>query len=388
MSAPPAWIDPRFRLIEDGRVLDAPALAGIAAGHAYGPVVVASSASGVVAALLAAERADRPVALLRRSDPDAPAAAAGTGFAVLLQTSGTTGAPKLVRHDAARLRARLRGTGDAGARWLLTYEPASFAGLQVILTALAAGATLIGAPGGGVAGLAAAALEHGATHVSGTPSFWRGFLMALGDRGLPLRSVTLGGEAADQPLLDRLAERFPDARLRHIYASTEAGVVFAVTDGRAGFPALWLDTGVEGVELRLADGELEVRSPRAAPGREGWQRTGDRIELIGDRALFAGRADGRVKVGGAMVSPEAVERHLLAVPGVADAEVRAVPSSLTGHVLAATVVPAPGVDPETLRADLRAAAAGLEPAARPRAVTLADSIPLGPAGKKRREVMS
>nr|WP_246337820.1 fatty acid--CoA ligase family protein [Azospirillum oleiclasticum] len=373
-------------MIEGGQCHDAPALIEMAADGVHGPVVDAHTAAAVVMALVAAETAGRPVALLRRPDPDAAEAAAGTGFAVLLQTSGTTGAPKLVRHDIARLRVRLRGTGDATARWLLTYEPASFAGLQVILTALAAGATLIARPGEGVAGLVAAALEHGATHISGTPSFWRGFLMASGDRDPPLRSITLGGEAADQPLLDRLAERFPDARLRHIYASTEAGVLFAVADGRAGFPAHWLETGVDGVDLRLVGGELEVRSPRAAPGREGWQPTGDLIELAGDRALFAGRADGRVKVGGAMVSPEAVERHLLAVPGVADAEVRAVPNPLTGHILTATVVPAPGTDPDALRAALRDAAAGLEPAARPRVVALADSIPLGPAGKKRREV--
>lgn len=385
MSVPPAWIDPRFRLIEGGHRYDAPALVAMAARGGHGPVIAASTATGVVVALLAAEQADRPVALLRRPDPDATTAAVGTGFAVLLQTSGTTGAPKLVRHDIARLRARLRGTGDAAARWLLTYEPASFAGLQVILTALAAGATLIAQPGEGVAGLAAAAVEHGATHISGTPSFWRGVLMVPGDRCAPLRSITLGGEAADQSLLDRLAGRFPDARLRHIYASTEAGALFAVADGRAGFPARWLETGVDGVDLRLSAGELEVRSPRAAPGREGWQRTGDLIELAGDRALFAGRADGRVKVGGAMVSPEAVERRLLAVPGVADAEVRPVPSPLTGHILTATVVPVPGTDPDTLRVALREAAAGLEPAARPRAVTLSDSIALGPAGKKRRE---
>lgn len=386
MTVPPAWIDRRFRLIEGGRMLDGPALAAMAG--AFRPVVEACTATGVVAALLAAELAGRAVALLRRPDPGAAEAACGTGFAVLLQTSGTTGAPKLIRHDVARLRARLRGLGDAEARWLLTYEPASFAGLQVILTALAAGATLIGEPGGGVAGLAAAALEHDATHISGTPSFWRGFLMAIGERRLPLRSITLGGEAADQSLLDRLAERFPDARIRHIYASTEAGVLFTVSDGRAGFPAQWLDTGVDGVDLRLSGGELEVRSPHAAPGREHWQRTGDLIELAGDRAHFIGRADGRVKVGGIMVSPEAVERRLLAVPGVADAEVRAVPSPLTGHILTATVVPAPGADPETLRAALRAAAAGLEPAARPRALSLAAAIPLGPAGKKRREAVS
>ncbi|CBS88818.1 AMP-binding protein [Azospirillum lipoferum] len=386
----PAWIHPAFRLIEGGDLFGWPELAGLPVPA--GGVVQADRPSRVLAALAAAEAAGQGL-LLARGAADGDGWQPGRGFSVTLESSGTTGAPKRLRHDFDRLRGRLRGVAEEGARWLLTYDPGAFAGLQVMLTAAAAGALLVAMPrsasvGGGIPGLAEAARCHAVTHVSGTPSFWRAFLMALGDAELPLRAVTLGGEAADQPLLDRLAERFPGARLRHIYASTEAGALFAVADGRAGFPASWLDEAPDGLALRIVDGVLEVRSPRAAPGigdAEGWLSTGDLVDRQGDRVLFAGRLDGLVNVGGVKVSPEAVERRLLAVGGVADAAVSAVPSPITGHLLTATIVPAPGVDGEALRAALRAATADLPPAARPRALTFADHIPLSAAGKKSRK---
>jgi len=385
---PPDWLHPAFRTIEGEEIFTWADLADLPVP--VGGVVQADRPSRVLAALAAAEAAGQGL-LLARGASDPEGWQPGQGFTVTLESSGTTGTPKRLRHDFARLRGRLRGVAEDGARWLLTYDPGAFAGLQVMLTAAAAGALLVSVPGSGVvtvAALAQAARRHAVTHVSGTPSFWRAFLMALGDAELPLAVVTLGGEAADQPLLDRLAARFPHARLRHIYASTEAGALFAVADGRAGFPAAWLDDAPDGLALRIVDGVLEVRSPRAAPGLtdgEGWLSTGDLVERKGDRVLFAGRLDGLVNVGGVKVSAEAVERRLLAVDGVADAMVFAVPSPITGHLLTATIVAVPGVDEATVRAGLRAATADLPPAARPRALTFADHIPLSAAGKKSRK---
>lgn len=394
MTAPPAWIDDRFRLIEAGTPVGWPEIDGRAeplarvfADAGGAATVVAATVADTVAALVAAERAGVPLVLLRQAGP-VDTGGVEPGFAVALQTSGTTGTPKLVRHEFGRLRGRLRGTSDPQACWLLTYEPAAFAGLQVILTALAAGATLVAAPGQGVAALARVALAEHCTHASGTPTFWRALLLAPAGTLPPLAVITLGGEAADQPLLDRLAAAFPGARIRHIYASTEAGALFAVADGRAGFPAAWLDTGVDDVGLRIRDGVLEVRSPRAAPiCGDGWLSTGDLVEVAGDRALFAGRLDGRVNIGGVKIAPEAVERRLLAVPGVADAVIVARANPISGHILTADVVPEPGVDREALGSRLRAATAALEPAARPRVIRFADHLDIARSGKKRREVV-
>ena len=174
---------------------------------------------------------------------------------VMLMTSGTTGTPKVALHDLDRLLRRIRHSRAAGdgERWLLTYHPASFAGMQVLLTALSSRQT--------ASVFTEAALRHRPTHISATPTFWRSFLLALGPRcrELPLQQITIGGEAVDQRALDDIRA----ARVSHIYASTEAGALFAVKDGRAGFPARWLQEGVDGVQLRIRDEILEVLSPRA-----------------------------------------------------------------------------------------------------------------------------
>jgi acyl-coenzyme A synthetase/AMP-(fatty) acid ligase len=360
----PDWLHPDFRIVGDG----------------------ADGVRAIIAALAEGERSDREV-LLSRSGPPC---LGGPGFAVGLETSGTTGPPKPARHSFRRLCGRLRwGVGEEkAARWLLTYHPCAFAGLQVILTAARSGATLIAAaPGGDAATTAAAGVQENADHISGTPSFWRGFLMSRPPPYPDLRVVTLGGEAADQALLDHLRAAFPAAKLRHIYASTEAGALFAVADGREGFPAAWLAEGVDGVKPAIRDGELWVASPRAMldDGEgAGDLATGDLVEIRDDRVIFTGRKDGRVNVGGIKVSPEAVEALILALEGVADALVAAAPNPITGNVLTATIVPRPNADAERLRQAVREATAGLPPAARPRIVTFAETLPLSPSGKKSR----
>jgi acyl-coenzyme A synthetase/AMP-(fatty) acid ligase len=368
-SPAPDWLHPDFRVVGDG----------------------ADGVRAIIAALAEGERSDREV-LLSRS---APPSLGGPGFAVGLETSGTTGPPKPARHSFRRLCGRLRwGVGEEkAARWLLTYHPCAFAGLQVILTAARSGATLIAAaPGADAAMTAAAGVQENADHISGTPSFWRGFLMSRPPPYPDLRVVTLGGEAADQALLDHLRAAFPAAKLRHIYASTEAGALFAVADGREGFPATWLAEGVDGVKPAIRDGELWVASPRAmlndpetaGDSAAGDLATGDLVEIRDDRVIFTGRKDGRVNVGGIKVSPEAVEALILALEGVADALVAAAPNPITGNVLTATIVPRPNADAERLRQAVREATAGLPPAARPRIVTFAETLPLSPSGKKSR----
>ncbi|WP_051340632.1 class I adenylate-forming enzyme family protein [Azospirillum halopraeferens] len=333
--------------------------------------------------------------------PDAAAqAGAGAGRGeVWIATSGTTGAPKLARHSLDSLLGRIPAVRVAAdRRWLLTYHPAAFAGLQVLLTALCAGAGLVAASAGTVAALTAAAVRHAPCFASGTPTFWRAFLTALGPDAarVPLRRITLGGETADQGTLDRLAAAWPGAAIVHIYASTEAGALFAVKDGRAGFPAAWLEDGVDGCALRIRDGVLEVRSPRAMRGYAGagaetpaaaggWLVTGDAVERVGDRVLFRGRADSVINVGGAKVRPETVEAVLLDLPMVADVRVYGRRNPITGALVAAEVVLAPGADEAAARhALLERARALLQDHEVPRLVTFVPALGTGATLKKAR----
>ncbi len=377
----PELMHPRFELI--GRqTLTADALKPRA-----GVIDVAAEGSpGVVGGLLAAEAGDSAV-LLRD-----PASAAPTDIApgsVWLQTSGTTGTPKWSGHAMADLKARIKPGQGERARWLLTFHPAAFAGVQVILSAMMGGHALVAPrPHATVTDMARAAVETAVTHISGTPTFWRAFLMALGDRPLPLRGVTLGGEAADQALLDALKARFPKAALRHIYATTEAGTVFSVNDGRAGFPRNWLYEPLNGLKLTLSEHDtLRVENPRAsAQARAGVWDTGDVIELAGDRVLFRGRADSMINVGGVKVFPEAVEAHILASPRVQEARVTAKASPITGAILVADIVlkPLPGDDAGKVQDEIRAHIAALPRAQRPASLRFVEAIATGATGKKAR----
>lgn len=329
------------------------------------------------------------------------AAACAPGFAVLLTTSGTTGTPKIARHGFDRLAGRIRLPADLSqpSVWLLAYHPASFAGMQVLLTALSGGGKLLSDAGLTVPALADLARRFGATHISATPTFWRALLMILGEScaRLPLRQATLGGERVDQAILDRIKALFPDAGVTHIYASTEAGALFAVRDGRAGFPAAWLEQTVEGVQLRLRDGVLQVRSPRAMHGyvpgtgadpltSDGWMDTRDRAGVVGDRIEFLGRRDAMINVGGGNVSPEEVEAVLLQVPGIADVRVSGLKNPISGEVVCAELVVQPGhAADEVRRAALALARRELQPYQVPRVVRVVDVIEYSESGKKVRK---
>jgi len=388
----PAWLHPDFRLTDDAGTATAADLTRAATRLADElPLwdragLAATDARAILTALLAAEARQTDLFLIRdatagaeigyRIEGDAvfevaPDAPDGTGL-VWLQTSGSTGRPKWVSHPPEALRGHI-AAGQPHARWLLSYAAGGFAGLQVILSAAIGGHhLLVPSDHAGIGDLAALAVKHRITHLSGTPTFWRAFLMALGAETLPLATVTLGGEAADQALLDLLRAKFPQARLRHLYATTELGTVFSVADGRAGFPAAWLENDLAITEY----GTLAVR-------RDGrLQDTGDRVARVEDRVLFRGRLDAMVNIGGVKIWPEEVETHLL--PFLRDALVTTKPNPITGSILIAELVLA---DPETqalCEPLVKAHLALLPRAARPAMIRYKTALPTGQTGKKLR----
>jgi acyl-coenzyme A synthetase/AMP-(fatty) acid ligase len=269
----------------------------------------------------------------------------------VLLTSGTTGVPKMVVHDLARLTMAIRAASPADGAdvWGTFYDIRRYGGLQIYLRALCSGASLVlSSAGEPVADHLARLAEHGVTHLSGTPSHWRGALMAPTIRAIAPRYVRLSGEIADQAILDSLRAAFPQAAIGHAYASTEAGVAFDVNDGLAGFPANYVGVDRDGVAMKIADGSLRIRSPGAASGyvndgqpltdADGFVDTGDIIERNGDRYYFAGRKGGILNVGGLKVHPEEIEAVINRHPRVRMSQVRGRRNPITGSIAVADVV--------------------------------------------------
>ena len=285
-----------------------------------------------------------------------------------LATSGTTGAPKLVSHTLASLvrTTKFRPPGGDAPRWGLLYDYTRFAGLQVLLQAVLAGSQLIAPPMG--ASLRTKIIQLAAarcTHLSATPTMWRKIAMTPEARLLPLCQITLGGEIADERILNSLAAMYPSARITHIYASTEAGVGFSVKDRCSGFPASYLGNPPDGVALRIDNGRLFLKNTAVQPNyvgteigfgtEDGWIDTGDNVTFDEHRVRFLGRSSGVINVGGDKVHPEEVEGILMAHPAVHAARVFGRASSIMGEVVAAEVVLlAPPVDVTALRRELKA----------------------------------
>jgi acyl-CoA synthetase (AMP-forming)/AMP-acid ligase II len=211
--------------------------------------------------------------------------------------------------------------------------------------------------------------------------------------GLNPAQITLGGEVVDQSILDYLRKCFPKARIVHIYATTELGRCFSVTDGMEGFPDKFLqDPSPEGVEMQIREGELLVRSSNAMKGygfnslptnpERGWFTTGDLVATVGDRVVFTGRKNDIINVGGNKVHPLEVERVIRSVPGVCEIRVFAKRSSIFGQLVACDIVSDKSWNNRELEdAVQRICKAKLSAHQRPRVIRIVDRIELSPAQK-------
>jgi acyl-coenzyme A synthetase/AMP-(fatty) acid ligase len=268
----------------------------------------------------------------------------------VLLTSGTTGRPKLVVHTLASLTGAIGGSrAQASAPiWSTFYDIRRYGGLQIFLRAVVTGASLVlSSAHESTADFLARAAAREVTHISGTPSHWRRALMSPAAHLIAPEYVRLSGEIADQAILNQLRDAYPQARIGHAFATTEAGVAFDVNDGLAGFPAKALETAPD-VEMKVEDRSLRIRSNRTARcylggqralrDEEGFVNTGDVLELREDRYHFVGRGDGMINVGGMKVFPEEVEAVINGHPKVKMSLVRTKKNPITGALVVADVV--------------------------------------------------
>ncbi|MEP0356974.1 class I adenylate-forming enzyme family protein [Paraglaciecola sp.] len=270
-----------------------------------------------------------------------------------LASSGTSGMPKWFSHRFSDLIRQTRISATLqNLCWGSLYEPHRFAGLQVTLQALLSGASLVVTEKTNVIDRVSVYAQQNVSAISATPSMWRQLLMTNQLHSLSLSHISLGGEIADQGIIDALSHYFPIANIRHIYASTEAGVGFVVSDKKAGFPQSWLQEGVNGAELQV-DGNQHLRiKPQGRLDKSlvnridenGFLDTEDRVELVKGRVLFLGRASGIINVGGNKVHPEKVESVLLSVEGVLQVRVYAKANSVLGALVEAEITINPSLD--------------------------------------------
>jgi o-succinylbenzoate---CoA ligase len=308
-----------------------------------------------------------------------PGEGVAEGTAVIIGTSGSTGAPKGVELSAAALQHSARASLDRvgarpGERWLCCLPVTHVAGLAVLVRSLTGGTEPALAERADAETVAAS----GCAHVSLVPTQLQRLILQADTPLAGFSSVLLGGAAAPAGLLT---------------AARDAGVPVVTTYGMTETCGGCVYDGVplDGVRAEVRDdGRIWISGPVLFSGylggppapADGWFRTGDLGALdAAGRLTVRGRADDVINTGGHKVVPGEVAAALQACPGVRDAAVVGQPDPEWGERVVAVVVPTDPGDPpalELLRSHVRER---LPRYAIPSRVVMVGAVPMLPSGK-------
>lgn len=304
---------------------------------------------------------------------------------ITIFTSGTTGQPKKVVHSISTLTRSVRlGEKYKGQIWAYAYNPTHMAGLQVFFQAFENQNTLVNVFNESREYVLHQIEEKKITHISATPTFYRLLLPYENSYDSVIR-VTLGGEKSDQHLYDSIKLFFPNAKINNVYASTEAGTLFAAKGDAFIIPETIKD------KIKVEDNELLIHhsllgSSDSFHFTDGFYHSGDLIEWVDETKglfRFKSRKNELINVGGYKVNPMEVETIIRNMDGVRQAIVYGKANSVLGNVLCADVVLDHGVEIKEL--DIKKELSlQLQDFKIPRRIKFVEDIPLTRTGKMKR----
>ena len=342
-------------------------------------------------------------------DPDAAA--------LIVYTSGTTGAPKGVVMSRRAVAANLDALADA---WGWTSSDVVVQALPLFhVHGLVLGTIGPLRLGGGVRHVGrfspeaiAAALADDGTMLFAVPTMHGRLLAAAeadptvaaalrsarlivsGSAALPARVHEAYTAATGQQIVERygMSEALMIASARHdgpripgAVGTALPGVEIRITDDAGGVMAVGDGDTIGNVEIKSAslfDEYLGRPDATAEAFSDGWFRTGDvgSLDDAGVLRLVGRSSTDLIKTGGYRVGAGEIEAAMLEHPEVVEVAVLGIPDDDLGERIAAWVVIAPGSD-LTDDALVQHVADLLAPHKRPRVITRVDELPRNALGK-------
>lgn len=289
--------------------------------------------------------------------------------ATIIQTSGSTGAPKAALHTVGNHAWSARGLAEVialkpEARWLLNLPLCHVGGLAIVYRCALFGATLVLPDPGMTTGEAIQtfAVTHASLVTTQLVRLLREENVALES----LKAVLLGGSAASQDMVN--AASACGLPVHMSYGLTEmASTVTVASSGDLARDGSTSGRVLPHRELAIRHGEIHVRGRTLFAGyvegdrlvqpvdEDGWFATGDLGFLDETGCLHVtGRKDNRFVSGGESIQPEEIERVLEALPDVIQAVVVPVADDEFGRRPVAFVRIEGELDRQAMRCSLEA----------------------------------
>ena len=301
-------------------------------------------------------------------------------IAILLFTSGTTGAPKAAVLRQTHLvsyilgSVEFMGAADNEAS-LVSVPPYHVAGIAAMCSSVYSGRRIVQLPTFDPEDWVNLVINEEITHAMVVPTMLARIVEYLDNDSsikiTSLRALSYGGGKMPRPVIERALTLLPDTNFVNAYGLTETSSTISVLgpeDHReafrspdesirqrlssAGKPLPNLEVSIrndEGVEVSVGEsGEIWVRGEQVSgeylgQGKkltdDGWFPTNDGGSIDDGGYLFVeGRIDDIIIRGGENISPGEIEEVLLNHPNIGDAAAVGVPDEEWGEVIIAVVV--------------------------------------------------
>jgi acyl-CoA synthetase (AMP-forming)/AMP-acid ligase II len=282
---------------------------------------------------------------------------------LVLFSTGTTGRPKAILHDLTLFLKRFE-TPRPTLRTINFLLFDHIGGINTLLHTLFNKGVVVAPESRTVDSILDTCRKFNVEVLPTTPTFLRMMLMSGAvPSKVPdcLKVMTYGTERMDQPTLDDLCKWLPNVDFRQTFGMSELGIVRVKSEAR---DSLYMKVGGEGVETRVVDGVLQIRSISRMLGylnapspfdAEGWYDTKDVVEVKDGYYKVTGRISDVINVGGLKFMASEVERVALQFPNVSLVKASPKSNPITGQHVELLVQPTTesNVDQDKLMAFLK-----------------------------------